>query len=134
MASYRRRGAHAARPAAAPFVAVKRAPVLAARGRALLKHGIRGIGMNGLRTRPSMAKVIAAVLVIGFGAAGFAGGLWSRPSAEPTVQAFLLAWQQKQYQAAAELTTGKPDVVAAGTRSEERRVGKECRSRWSPYH
>ena len=27
------------------------------------------------------------------------------------------------------------DVLAAGTlRSEERRVGKECRSRWSPYH
>ena len=23
---------------------------------------------------------------------------------------------------------------AATTRSEERRVGKECRSRWSPYH
>src|SRR2546422_9593592 len=22
----------------------------------------------------------------------------------------------------------------AGNRSEERRVGKECRSRWSPYH
>ena len=22
----------------------------------------------------------------------------------------------------------------AGCRSEERRVGKECRSRWSPYH
>src|SRR3989442_1667715 len=25
-------------------------------------------------------------------------------------------------------------VKAAGLRSEERRVGKECRSRWSPYH
>src|SRR6185312_10346697 len=25
-------------------------------------------------------------------------------------------------------------VLAAGNRSEERRVGKECRSRWSPYH
>ena len=25
-----------------------------------------------------------------------------------------------------------PEVIAA--RSEERRVGKECRSRWSPYH
>src|SRR2546430_10415688 len=24
--------------------------------------------------------------------------------------------------------------TAAGARSEERRVGKECRSRWSPYH
>ena len=22
----------------------------------------------------------------------------------------------------------------SGSRSEERRVGKECRSRWSPYH
>ena len=26
------------------------------------------------------------------------------------------------------------DVVFTTTRSEERRVGKECRSRWSPYH
>ena len=26
------------------------------------------------------------------------------------------------------------DFAAAQTRSEERRVGKECRSRWSPYH
>ena len=25
-------------------------------------------------------------------------------------------------------------LVAQGSRSEERRVGKECRSRWSPYH
>ena len=24
--------------------------------------------------------------------------------------------------------------VSSCTRSEERRVGKECRSRWSPYH
>jgi len=31
-----------------------------------------------------------------------------------------------------------PDLAIAGgsseARSEERRVGKECRSRWSPYH
>src|SRR2546430_17643732 len=26
------------------------------------------------------------------------------------------------------------EVHAARPRSEERRVGKECRSRWSPYH
>ena len=25
-------------------------------------------------------------------------------------------------------------VLDLGNRSEERRVGKECRSRWSPYH
>ena len=27
-----------------------------------------------------------------------------------------------------------PVLLDAGMRSEERRVGKECRSRWSPYH
>ena len=26
------------------------------------------------------------------------------------------------------------DEYVIGQRSEERRVGKECRSRWSPYH
>ena len=26
------------------------------------------------------------------------------------------------------------ELTEAGIRSEERRVGKECRSRWSPYH
>ena len=26
------------------------------------------------------------------------------------------------------------DSYVRGKRSEERRVGKECRSRWSPYH
>ena len=27
-----------------------------------------------------------------------------------------------------------PAIASALARSEERRVGKECRSRWSPYH
>ena len=26
------------------------------------------------------------------------------------------------------------EKIALNGRSEERRVGKECRSRWSPYH
>ena len=40
--------------------------------------------------------------------------------------------------AAADVTAPIVDVstlrVSQKTRSEERRVGKECRSRWSPYH
>ena len=28
----------------------------------------------------------------------------------------------------------KDTTTQYGKRSEERRVGKECRSRWSPYH
>src|SRR2546422_8765940 len=34
--------------------------------------------------------------------------------------------------AALRLTDGPPGILTR--RSEERRVGKECRSRWSPYH
>jgi len=35
----------------------------------------------------------------------------------------------------AELGRSLPDVwTGEHQRSEERRVGKECRSRWSPYH
>ena len=30
--------------------------------------------------------------------------------------------------------TGEPILLTDAMRSEERRVGKECRSRWSPYH
>ena len=34
----------------------------------------------------------------------------------------------------AEVVPYYQDWFTAGLRSEERRVGKECRSRWSPYH
>src|SRR5437016_14294529 len=33
-----------------------------------------------------------------------------------------------------ELRTRHPTIRVLALRSEERRVGKECRSRWSPYH
>ena len=34
---------------------------------------------------------------------------------------------------AMEKISANPDIILLD-RSEERRVGKECRSRWSPYH
>ena len=37
-------------------------------------------------------------------------------------------------QAAVDGMRGMLDLVNIRGRSEERRVGKECRSRWSPYH
>lgn len=115
MASYRRRGAHAAKTAG-PSATPGSAPPPAAGGGARVSGGAGGKRVAGLRTRPSLAKVIVAVLVVGFGAMGFQGGLWSTPSAEPTVQAFLLAWQENQYEAAAALTTGDPAVVADALR------------------
>src|SRR5256712_12358678 len=32
------------------------------------------------------------------------------------------------------ITTTPSGLTTSAVRSEERRVGKECRSRWSPYH
>ena len=39
----------------------------------------------------------------------------------------------RQRERIADLLPG-PVLLVLGERSEERRVGKECRSRWSPYH
>jgi len=46
----------------------------------------------------------------------------SMPSSSNKALAFAQAWSSEN---------GR---IAMATRSEERRVGKECRSRWSPYH
>jgi hypothetical protein len=76
--------------------------------------------VSGLRSRPPLLRVIAAAVAVAFGAAGFAGGLFSSPSAEPTVQAFLLDWQQHSYAAAAALTDGRQPAVAAELRNAYR--------------
>src|SRR2546428_3554581 len=46
--------------------------------------------------------------------------------------AFVLARQVHPEEKSAHLGSGLP--LPELVRSEERRVGKECRSRWSPYH
>ena len=40
----------------------------------------------------------------------------------------------KAYALSAFINYYKIIVITNAERSEERRVGKECRSRWSPYH
>ena len=37
-------------------------------------------------------------------------------------------------QSAEVVTPSGGNIPSTADRSEERRVGKECRSRWSPYH
>ena len=43
-------------------------------------------------------------------------------------------WGQKQQEAKIAWVSWKKMCQPKSLRSEERRVGKECRSRWSPYH
>ena len=52
------------------------------------------------------------------------------PRLESTYESISIAWSPVQG------APGKTAMVAYRPigRSEERRVGKECRSRWSPYH
>ena len=43
-------------------------------------------------------------------------------------------WSRKNFEIADYYEGDELVVPSLGERSEERRVGKECRSRWSPYH
>jgi cell division protein FtsI/penicillin-binding protein 2 len=67
-----------------------------------------------------VAAVGATVLLLTGLALGWAA---PDPSAEPTVQSFLLAWENGDYPAAAALTTGAPVQVAAALNSAFRQVG-----------
>ena len=67
-----------------------------------------------------------------------AGPLFSRYAARwvPVAAPDLFISREELSHTGARVSDG-PGTAAAGTlapRSEERRVGKECRSRWSPYH
>src|SRR3712207_6972560 len=55
-------------------------------------------------------------------------GTRQRPDADPVPAELLQAAQGRR-----EADLLRPEPLLPG-RSEERRVGKECRSRWSPYH
>src|SRR2546425_4946600 len=57
-----------------------------------------------------------------------AAGAWSRlERGELTLEAFYPAFER-------DCSAAGHAIDARAMRSEERRVGKECRSRWSPYH
>ncbi len=56
-------------------------------------------------------------MVIGVLVVGLASGFGTELSAEPTVEAFLLAWQQEQYATAAKMTTAEPGTVTTDLRS-----------------
>src|SRR2546428_13331458 len=106
VASYRRRGAHAAaRRHATPFVGVKRVPQPAVGGRVPGSGGIGGL-VGGLRSRARQLKlgaagVVGLLLIIGV-AGGFARG---EASAEPAAQQVLLGRGPGPYKTAAALAT-----------------------------
>src|SRR3712207_6856012 len=88
------------------------------------EDGIRDIGVTGVQTCALPISVLVvlvqnlALLMGGSTALGVGAGvlLLLTLLAGPVIARF------------------RPEAAALTDRSEERRVGKECRSRWSPYH
>ena len=60
------------------------------------------------------------------GALVFPGGKLDEGDKAPAIRA--------RCDGAADTSDGELAIQVAAIRSEERRVGKECRYRWSPYH
>src|SRR6202163_929475 len=58
-------------------------------------------------------------------------GVWSSDVCSSDLKRGLVLLPRRLYLAATAELIGSTEHVV---RSEERRVGKECRSRWSPYH
>src|SRR3712207_8421040 len=79
------------------------------------EDGIRDIGVTGVQTcaLPILEGVLALLLLLALIPAAIPLGILLRDLRR---------------------TLHRYHILMPKTRSEERRVGKECRSRWSPYH
>src|ERR1044072_7402844 len=75
--------------------------------------------------KPWFTHGVAFVLLPGMGFA-------RAPFRSPPVPPHVAFWRSSPFVAV--LNGCVTFAVAFRSRSEERRVGKECRSRWSPYH
>src|SRR3712207_8172595 len=91
------------------------------------EDGIRDIGVTGVQT----CALPIFVVVSASGGARMFEGIYSLMQLAKTSVA-LSRYVEGSYPYVSILTD--PTFGGVTARSEERRVGKECRSRWSPYH
>jgi cell division protein FtsI/penicillin-binding protein 2 len=122
------RGAHAGKPAAKVGTSARGTRARGARagagrvgGPEKKRVGETRVGGGLLRSARVrvMAATCATALLLGLAF----GWLTPKPTAESTVQAFLLAWENGQYSTAAALTTGPPAGVAAALQDAYQDVG-----------
>ena len=86
---------------------------------------LRNLGVNGGKAMKRRVATIIVGLFLLIMAAAPAGAEAISGSIEDALRWLLIVWT---FAACGE------EIGYRGYRSEERRVGKECRSRWSPYH
>src|SRR2546429_8443569 len=76
-----------------------------------------------------------ATLVFHRGESAYSGGAHGHGNGDRHRPGALADFDRTRSQAARNTAfAAEAGIGAAERRSEERRVGKECRSRWSPYH
>jgi cell division protein FtsI/penicillin-binding protein 2 len=136
------RGAHAGKPAPKAGLRGTVGQPGASTGRGMSARGTRARGaragrageagkrrvgetrVGGLRPRSARVRLVAAVGATALLLLGLAlGWVTPEPTAEPTVQSFLLDWEHGQYAAAGGLTTGAPAGVAAALQDAYQDVG-----------
>src|SRR3712207_5426119 len=122
----------AERCALAPSAATRRLQALEARygGAPLFERGARGLAPTPIGD--ALARRAAALLALAERTDAelreFAGGARGRVRLHASTSAIV------QFLADELAAFGAENPSVEVERSEERRVGKECRSRWSPYH
>ena len=93
-----------------------------------LAHAIKGrrrYYIDALKQNEKLAKVLTQVLILATG----------RSSRSGLKQCLILSVIGPSIASGNQMCNGNIALLPAPPmRSEERRVGKECRSRWSPYH
>src|SRR3712207_7466461 len=90
------------------------------------EDGIRDIGVTGVQTcaLPILGMADTAHGMLPESQMGFVGLARNEVTFQP--EAYMASLPES--------LVGRDVFVLDPMRSEERRVGKECRSRWSPYH
>src|SRR3989442_1740090 len=81
-------------------------------------------------SKPPKSRIVPWLIglpVAFFAVLMLAGQLLSTPEGEAR-------WVERETIKICRKETARPEAERKTQRSEERRVGKECRSRWSPYH
>src|SRR2546429_5140662 len=93
------------------------------------EDGIRDVAVTGVQT---CALPISCYLIFRL----FWGCSWLATCFESAMSRQAWHWRRKRHEgsSATDCVSGCIDADLYRGRSEERRVGKECRSRWSPYH
>src|SRR3712207_8459767 len=90
------------------------------------EDGIRDIGVTGVQT---CALPICSPSVVGGAQILIVASVWTLPSSR-----FSAMTRQDSRRNSGSYSPVSRRISRSKERSEERRVGKECRSRWSPYH